>query len=391
MSKQALHPSIWLLSVTAFAIGVAEFIVVGVLPSIAASFDITIAKAGSLVGLYALALAIGTPICVLFFSRYPKKPVLLALITVFLLANIVAACATSYTMLLAARVVTAVAHGSFFAIGATVAAKLAPKGQDSRAIAIMFAGLTLAMVIGVPLGSVIGNMAGWQWPFIAVALLAAISLVASLRALPSIPKELQTPVKVQISALKSKAVLGVMLVTILGFGATFSAFTYVTPIMTDVTGYTSTTASILLVVFGAATFIGNLAGGSFAARFGWQKSLAVNLLLMVVVMAMLLPAMHNPYAMVMALFIWGCLAFALSPALQSAMLNIASTHAPRSIDFSSALNISAFNFGIALGEHAGGALVSQQWLVYTPVAGVVMALVAFVPLRALKKYQTASI
>lgn len=388
MSKKAAHPSIWLLSITAFAIGVAEFIVVGVLPSIATSFDITVAKAGSLVGLYALALAIGTPICVLFLSRYPKKPVLLALITVFLLANIAAACAANYNMLLAARMVTAVAHGSFFAIGATVAAHLAPQGQDSRAIAIMFAGLTVAMVVGVPLGSVIGNMAGWQWPFIAVALLSAVSLIASYRALPNIAQKLQTPIKVQLGALKSRAVRGVMLVTILGFGATFSAFTYVTPIMTDVTGYASTTASLLLVVFGSATFIGNLAGGYFATRFGWQKSLAINLLLMVAIMAILLPAMHNAYAMVMALFVWGCLAFSLSPALQSAMLNMASTHSPRAVDFSSALNISAFNFGIALGEHAGGALVSQQWLIYTPVVGIIMALTAFVPLGALRKYQT---
>ncbi|ETK15211.1 major facilitator superfamily transporter [Pseudomonas sp. FH4] len=152
-SKQRIHPGVLALAVTAFAIGMAEFIVVGILPAIASDLDVPLARAGSLVGLYALALAIGTPLTVLALARLPRKPVLLTLIALFLGGNLLAALSTDYPSLLAGRVVTALAHGSFFAIGATVAASLAPKGQSSKAIAAMFAGLTLAMVVGVPLGS----------------------------------------------------------------------------------------------------------------------------------------------------------------------------------------------------------------------------------------------
>lgn len=161
-----IHAGVWALAVTAFAIGVAEFIVVGVLPAIAQDLHVSLAQAGSLVGTYALALAIGTPIVVLGFARLPRKPLLLALVTTFLFGNLLSAFSTDYHMLLLGRIITAIAHGSFFAIGATVAARLAAPGAASRAISVMFAGLTLAMVIGVPLGSVIGNGLGWRLLFL---------------------------------------------------------------------------------------------------------------------------------------------------------------------------------------------------------------------------------
>ncbi|KJG48140.1 MFS transporter, partial [Raoultella planticola] len=163
--KTPIHPGIWALAVTSFAIGVAEFIVVGVLPAIAQDLHVSLAAAGKLVGLYALALAIGTPLAVLGLARLARKTVLLSLITLFLAGNILSSLADSYPLLLAGRAITAVAHGSFFAIGATVASRLAPPGQGGRAIALMFSGLTLAMVIGVPLGSLIGNSVGWRLPF----------------------------------------------------------------------------------------------------------------------------------------------------------------------------------------------------------------------------------
>lgn len=177
------HPGLWALAIMAFAIGVAEFIVVGVLPAIASDLDVPLGHASSLVGLYALALAlaIGTPLFVLTLARMPRKPVLLALVAVFLVGNLLSALSESYAMLLAGRIVTAIAHGSFFAIGATVAARLVPEGQASRAIALMFAGLTLAMVIGVPLGSLIGNNMGWRLPFFGVAVLAALGWLATAR------------------------------------------------------------------------------------------------------------------------------------------------------------------------------------------------------------------
>lgn len=374
------HPGLWALAVTAFAIGVAEFIVVGVLPAIATDFDVSLARAGGLVGLYALALAIGTPLVVLGFASLPRKPVLLALVAVFLAGNLLTALSSSYTMLLIGRIVTAVAHGSFFAIGATVAARLAPEGQASRAIALMFAGLTLAMVIGVPLGSLIGNGLGWRLPFYAVALFAALGWLATAWWVPVLPTQSKSRISTQLAALAQPEILAMMGITILGFGASFAAFTFATPILTDITGFSTYTASLLLVVFGVATLVGNMIGGRWAASFGWAVALRYMLAGLLIVLVVLALAMPWKLVIVPLLFAWGVLAFGMSPGFQMGMLETARRWTPRAVDFASALNISAFNLGITLGETLGSGLVGLDRMAMTPWAGVVLVLLAQLPL-----------
>ncbi|WP_329843042.1 MFS transporter [Stenotrophomonas sepilia] len=390
MQTQRIHPGVWALAVTAFAIGVAEFIVVGVLPAIAGDLGVPLARAGGLVGLYALALAVGTPVVVLALARLPRKPLLLVLVAVFLAGNLLSALSTSYELLLAGRILTAVAHGSFFAIGATVAARLAPEGQASRAIAVMFAGLTLAMVIGVPLGSLIGNGLGWRLPFFAVAALAALAWLATARWVPALPTPAAGPAGTQLAALASPPVLAMMSITVLGFGASFPAFTFVTPILTEITGFSTHAASGLLVVFGMATLVGNLAGGRWAARLGWPVALRrmlIGLLLALVVLAVALPW---KWAMVPLLFAWGGLAFGLSPGFQAGMLETAGRWTPGAVDFASALNIAAFNLGITLGETLGSGLVAHGRMALTPWAGVALALLAQAPLWWLARRNTQS-
>jgi predicted MFS family arabinose efflux permease len=379
-SKQRIHPGVLALAVTAFAIGMAEFIVVGILPAIASDLDVPLARAGSLVGLYALALAIGTPLMVLALARLPRKPVLLTLIALFLGGNLLAALSTDYPSLLAGRVVTALAHGSFFAIGATVAASLAPKGQSSKAIAAMFAGLTLAMVVGVPLGSFLGNGMGWRLPFYAVALLAAVALVATALWLPNVPTPPSGKALIQLAALGHPAILAMMAVTVLGFGASFAAFTFITPILTDISGFSTETANLLLVVFGIATLAGNLGGGQLAAAIGWQPALRIIFVMLALVLAAVALLLPYQMPMVVMLFFWGALAFGLSPAAQAGMLATAERFTPQAIAFASALNISAFNLGIALGETSGSGLVNNGQIALTPWAGVVTVIVAQLPL-----------
>lgn len=377
---QRTHPGVWALAVTAFAIGVAEFIVVGVLPAIARDLGVPLARAGGLVGLYALALAVGTPVVVLALARLPRKPLLLSLVAVFLVGNMVSALSTSYELLLAGRILTAVAHGSFFAIGASVAARLAPEGQASRAIAAMFAGLTLAMVIGVPLGSLIGNALGWRLPFFAVAVLAALAWLATARWVPALPTQVAGPARTQLAALTSPPILAMMAITVLGFGASFPAFTFIAPILTGITGFSTHTASLLLVVFGAATLVGNLAGGRWAANLGWQAALRRMLAGLLLVLAALAVAMPWQWVMVPLLFVWGVLAFGMSPGFQAGMLETAQRWTPRAVDFASALNISAFNLGITLGETLGSGLVAQGQMALTPWVGVALVLLAQAPL-----------
>lgn len=272
------------------------------------------------------------------------------------------------------------AHGSFFAIGAMIAARLAPEGQASRAIAVMFAGLTLAMVIGVPLGSLIGNGLGWRLPFFAGAALAALAWFATARWVPALPIPATGPAGTQLAALAQPAILAMMGVTVLGFGASFAAFTFVTPILTGITGFSTHTASLLLVVFGAATLVGNLAGGRWAASLGWPVALRRMLAGLLVVLMALVLAMPYKLAMVPLLFIWGVLAFGMSPGFQTGMLETAQRWTPHAVGLASALNISAFNLGISLGETLGSGLVAQGRMAMTPWAGVALALLAQLPL-----------
>lgn len=379
-SLTGLHPGILTLAVTAFAIGVAEFIIVGILPSISAAFDISLASAGSLVGLYALALAIGTPFIVIGLGRFARKPVLLGLIAVFLVGNLISALAPNYPLLLLGRIITALAHGSFFAIGATVAASLAREGQASKAIAVMFAGLTLAMVIGVPLGSYLGNALGWRLPFYAVSLLALLALLATAAWLPRQAASNSGNALAQLSALGSPAIWAMMAVTVLGFGASFSAFTFITPILTDITGFSATGASSLLLVFGVATMIGNLLGGRLSDSLGWERTLRLLFVALALVLAALALALPYKSLMVLTVFVWGIVAFGMTPAFQTGMLATARLHTPRAVDFASGLNISAFNLGITLGERAGSLLVESGQLALTPWAGVGAALLVHLPL-----------
>lgn len=379
-SSTRIHPGVYALALTAFAIGVAEFIVVGILPAISNDLGVTLATAGGLVGLYALALAVFTPFIVLLLGRLPRKPVLAGLVAIFLAGNLLSALSSDYSTLLIGRLITAVAHGSFFAIGATVAASLAPKGQASKAIAIMFAGLTLAMVIGVPLGSFLGNAMGWRLPFYAVAALSALALLATLFWLPALKTGEAGSIRTQLAALGQPAIWSMMLVTILGFGASFAAFTFITPILTDITGFSSATASSLLVVFGIATLIGNLAGGRLADRLGWQRALRVLFVLLAAVLVLLGFSLSSPVAMVVLLFVWGVLAFGMTPGFQAGMLDTAGRYTPKAVDFASGLNISAFNLGITLGETAGSYLVTHGQLALTPWAGVIAAVLVHVPL-----------
>ncbi|WP_312434353.1 MFS transporter [Janthinobacterium sp.] len=388
--SQKMPPGVLSLAVGAFAIGVTEFIVVGILPAIARDLTISIESAGSLVSLYALALAIGTPLLVIALSRLPRKVALLGLMTVFLAGNLLAALSHTFELLLVGRVITAVAHGTFFAIGATVAANLVRKEQAGRAISVMFAGLTLAMVIGVPLGSFLGNLMGWRLPFFAVAVLAALGLGAMARWLPAgLAAGAGGRAATQLAALGSIPILTMMAVTVFGFGSSFAAFTFITPILTDVTGFSATMASALLIVFGAATFAGNLAGGYLTSHVGWQKALRLMLVLLAVTQVGVALAIGSQVMMTVMLFVWGVFAFGLSPALQAGMLATAERHTPKAVDFASGLNISAFNLGISLGSMLGALMVSRQLMASSPWAGVAASLLALLPLAWLARRNLA--
>ncbi|KAA8734327.1 MFS transporter [Acinetobacter qingfengensis] len=386
MKREKIHSGVWALAITSFAIGLAEFIVVGILPTIAHTFDISIVLAGKLVGIYAFALAIGTPVLVLLLSQFNRKHVLIGLIITFILGNGICIFAVNFPMLLLGRIVTAIAHGSFFAFGASMVMQLVVKQQTGRAIAIMFSGLTIAMVIGVPLGSLIGYLWHWSIPFFAVILFAVMGLVAVFKYIPALTTTNHFHFKMQLDALTHYPIWLMLLLTILSFGASFSAFTFITPILVNITGFSYTIASMLLIIFGIATFIGNTLGGTLTVKLGWQKTLFYFCIALLITLTCLSMLMSYQVLMVPLLFVWGIAAFGVSPTLQTGVLTMAERYSPKSIDFSSALNISAFNLGITLGETSGSYFVAKQQLSQTPLAGIAMICGAMMCLAMIKKY-----
>lgn len=211
-------------------------------------------------------------------------------------------------------------------------------------------------------------------------MLAALALIATARWLPHAPTPSSGNARLQLVALKHPAILAMMAVTALGFGSSFAAFTFITPILTDISGFSTATASVLLVVFGVATLVGNLVGGRLASAMGWQPALRMIFMLLALTLAGVALLMPYQAPMVVMLFFWGALAFGLSPAAQAGMLATAERFTPQAVAFASALNISAFNLGIALGETSGSALVGSGQMSFTPWAGVATVILAQLPL-----------
>ncbi|WP_238590731.1 MFS transporter [Paenibacillus beijingensis] len=253
------------LAVSAFAIGTTEFVIVGLLQTVADDLGITITKSGTLISGYAAAVAIGTPLITAMTGRFPKKGFLLFLMAVFILGNALSAIAQSYSILLLSRIVTAVAHGVFFAIAATVAADIVPANKKGTAISIMFTGLTVATIAGVPFGTYIGQQFGWRFTFGAVAGLGLIAFIVNLFALNKINQQSKPPSMTDVvSLIRNRRILLALLMTVLGFGGTFALFTYLSPILEEVSGFSSKSISLLLLVYGVAVAIGNVVGGKLA-------------------------------------------------------------------------------------------------------------------------------
>lgn len=257
------------LTLGAFAIGTTEFVIVGLIPTIAADLQVSLPSAGLLVSLYAPGVAIGAPLLTALTGRVPRKSLLVALMVLFTLGNVIAFLAPGYTSLIVARILTGLAHGVFFSIGSIIATAVVPKEKAASAIAIMFTGLTVALVTGVPLGTFIGQHLGWRATFLAVAALGLVALLGALLFVPrSVPQSAPASFRQQLAVLAQPRLLLVYAMTALGYGGTFLAFTYLAPILQDVTGFSANAVSLVLLVYGVSVAIGNLWGGRMADRMG---------------------------------------------------------------------------------------------------------------------------
>ncbi|WP_250463404.1 MULTISPECIES: MFS transporter [unclassified Caballeronia] len=361
------------LAIAAFGIGTTEFVIMGLLPNVARDLAVSIPAAGMLVSGYALGVTIGAPILAVVTAKMPRKKALMGLIGVFIVGNTLCALAPNYWVLMGARIVTAFCHGAFFGIGSVVAADLVAPNRRAQAIALMFTGLTLANVLGVPLGTALGQAAGWRATFWVVTLIGLAAAGALAVCLPKHIEMRETSILREFDVLKNPQVLMVLGISVLASASLFSVFTYITPILEDVTGFTPHAVTYVLLLFGLGLTVGSTLGGKLA---DWKllRSLLTFLLSIVVILTIFAGAMHEPVSAMITIFLWGVLAFAIVPPLQILIVNRASD-AP---NLASTLNQGAFNLGNATGAWLGGCVISAGApLTSLPWVGVLMACCAF--------------
>ncbi|EJK2113982.1 MFS transporter [Vibrio navarrensis] len=365
------------LTLSAFAIGTTEFVIVGLIPTMAADLAVSIPSAGFLVSLYALGVAIGAPVLTALSGKWNRKYVLLAVMSLFVIGNLLAWQAPGYNTLILARILTGLAHGVFFSIGSTIATGLVPREKAASAIALMFTGLTVALVTGVPLGTYIGQTFGWQATFLIVALLGLIALIGSAFL---VPNNLKQPAAAkfspQLRVLTQPRLLLVYAITALGYGGTFTAFTFLAPILQQEAGFSASAISIIMLVYGVSVAIGNLWGGKMADKMGPVKALTIIFTGLAAILVVFNFTAVQPMAAVATILLWGAFAFGNVPGLQVYVVKLAEQYAPDAVDVASGLNIAAFNVGIALGSWGGGVIVAKAGLMHTPWVGALIVLLA---------------
>lgn len=344
---------LYALSAAAFGIGTTEFVIMGLLPEVAHDLGVTIPQAGLLVSGYAIGVTIGAPIVAIATARLKRHVALLSLMGIFILGNLMCALAPSYWPLMIARIVTAFCHGAFFGVGAVVAADLSPPGRKAQAIAMMFAGLTLANVLGVPFGTALGQALGWRstfWAVVGIGLLAALALIAWL---PRTLGRAEGNMLTEFGVLKRPQVILAMLISVMASASLFSVFTYIAPILTDVTGVSPHGVTLVLLLFGVGLTVGNFAGAKLA---DWRMLPAMIGILATIIALQVIFYGTAPSLVpaVATIFLWGVAAFALVAPLQLRVV----AEANGAPNLASSLNQGAFNLGNAIGAWAGGVAIT---------------------------------
>ncbi|RUU97311.1 MFS transporter [Mesorhizobium sp. M6A.T.Cr.TU.017.01.1.1] len=361
------------LAIASFCIGTTEFVIMGLLPEVAADLGVSIPSAGLLVTGYALGVVFGAPVIAVATAHMPRKPVLVGLAVLFVVGNLLCAIAPNYWMLMAARVFTAFGHGAFFGIGSVVAASLVPRNKRASAIALMFAGLTLSNILGVPGGTALGEAYGWRATFLAVVGIGLISVAAIAWLVPAgITQPSGGGLLGEVRVLGKLQVWLAMLISALASASLFAVFTYIKPYLTDVSGLSTATVTWVLLLFGGGMTIGNIIGGRLA---DWKLMPTVigTLLMLALLLAGFAEFGAIAAVAVFIVFLWGLLVFVIVPPLQIRVVEAAS-EAP---NLAATLNQGAFNIGNAAGAWVGGVALSLG-VSYAnlPLVGAALALMA---------------
>jgi DHA1 family inner membrane transport protein len=372
------------LAIGGFGIGLTEFVIMGLLPEVATDFAVSEATAGYLISGYALSVAVGAVLLTAAVTRFDRKRVLLGLMVLFIVGNLMSAVAPTYGVMLGGRIVAALCHGAFFGIGSVVAADLVAENKRASAIAMMFAGLTVANVLGVPLGTLLGQQLGWRSTFWAITVIGVIAMIGIAALVPDIERDNYTGLRGELRAFRHPQVWLSTAITILGYGGMFGAFTYIAFTLTEVSGFASSSVPWLLVLFGVGLLVGNTLGAKAADRALTPALISILTLLAVVLVGFAATAQYKVSAII-ALFLMGAFGFATVPGLQMRIMNYAAG-APT---LASGANIAAFNVGNALGAWLGGLTIAAGLGFTSPIwmgaAVTVVGLVVLVGATALDR------
>ncbi len=344
------------LAIAAFGIGTTEFVIMGLLPDVARDLTVSIPRAGLLVTGYALAVTLGSPLVAIATARLPRRATLLGLMGVFVVGNTLCALAPGYWTLMAARVVTALAHGAFFGIGSVVATQLVPRHRRAQAIALMFTGLTLANVLGVPAGTLLGQAEGWRATFWAVVVIGLVAVAPVGTFVPAIAADPNSDLIGEFRALRRTQVLLAMAISVLSSVSLFTVFTYIAPLLEQVTKLTPHAVSLVLLLVGVGLTAGNLLGG-WLADWRLMPSVMASFVALTVILLGLYAAAPFPAAAIVLLTIWGAASFTLTSPLQMRVVDEA-VEAP---NLAATLNQGAFNLGNAVGAWIGGMAIAAGW------------------------------
>ncbi|WP_330460243.1 MFS transporter [Streptomyces sp. NBC_00820] len=350
------------LALGGFGIGLTEFGIVGLLPEVAGDFNVSESVAGYLVSGYALSVAIGALALTAAIARFDRKKVLVSLMVLFIAGNLISAIAPSYELLMVGRIVAALCHGAFFSVGAVVASDMVAASKKGSAIALMFGGLTAANVLGVPLGTFVGQQFGWRSTFWAITVIGVITLVGIQALVPQTTAADRTNLRAELAVFRRGQVWVSIALSVLAFGAVVGGYTYIAFTLTDVSGFSTSTVPWLLVLFGAGTFIGNFAGGK-AADKSLNFALTGIMAVLAVVMAVFALTAENKTATIVSLLLMGAVGLASAPGLQVRTMKYASD-APT---MASGANIAAFNVGNAIGAWIGGLTLAAGYGFTSPL------------------------
>lgn len=362
--------ALFCLTAGAFAIGMTEFVIMGLLPNVAEDLNVTIPQAGQLITGYALGVAVGAPILTIATNRIAQKQLLCLLMLIFIVGNLVAALAPNYELLMGSRLVTALAHGTFLGTGSLIAARLVRPDKRAGAVSMVLAGLTIANIIGVPFGTLIGQQLGWRASFGAITIMGVISLIGIILLIPKIQQTEQPRLSKEVSSLFQPQVLLILATGAFGCCSMFTVFTYITPLLTDVTGFQERNVTWILVMYGVGVTLGNILGGRLA---DWKlmPSVITIFAILSALLMILSGVLHIPALALIFIFLWGMAAFGIMPGIQLRIMNLAH-EAPRLAATSSH---SALNLGNAAGAFLGGVVITHFGLVYVPLIGGLIAAV----------------